>query len=61
MHKKLLPDGTYGNKNIKNTSESINGSMKVISGFDWLGINIHSPESLIDTCLQHEPMSEGVT
>ena len=59
MHKKLLPDGTYGNKNIKNTSESINGSMKVISGFDWLGINIHSPESLIDTCLQHEPMSEG--
>ena len=59
MHEKLLSDGTYGNKNIKNTSESINGSMKVISGFDWLGINIHSPESLIDTCLQHEPMSEG--
>jgi hypothetical protein len=40
-------------------SQLINGSMKVISGLDWLNLEIHYPEKLIDLCLEDNPSSEG--
>lgn len=52
-------DGAYyQGKNIGD-SEKINGAMKVITGMDWLGIEIHKPKELIDICLSHKPNSEG--
>jgi len=39
--------------------EKINGSMKVITALDWLEIDIHSPEKIIDNCLEGDPISEG--
>lgn len=41
------------------SQEFINGTMKMITGFDWLGIQIHFPEKLIDYCLNTNPSSEG--
>ncbi|MCX8043097.1 MAG: hypothetical protein N3B18_03115 [Desulfobacterota bacterium] len=37
----------------------VSGAMKIISGLDWLGIPIHYPEALIDTCLQALPPPEA--
>ena len=52
-------DGAYyQGKNIGD-SEKINGAMKVITGMDWLGLEIHKPKELIDICLSHKPNSEG--
>jgi hypothetical protein len=42
-----------------NNTELINGTMKMLTGFDWLDINIHYPEKLIDMCLSIIPQSEG--
>jgi hypothetical protein len=39
--------------------EKINGSMKVFTALDWLEIGIHSPEKIIDNCLEKDPISEG--
>lgn len=39
--------------------EIINGSMKVISGLEWLNVKIHKPEKLIDFCLLNKPEAEG--
>ncbi|MDC3227191.1 hypothetical protein OBA39_03735 [Acidimicrobiaceae bacterium] len=39
--------------------EIINGSMKVITGLDWLNQPIHYPEKLIDLALKVNPDSEG--
>ena len=33
--------------------------MKVLSGLDWINVNIHKPDKLIDFCLSNEPVSEG--
>jgi len=40
-------------------SQLINGAMKVISGLDWLNLEIHYPEKLIDLCLEDNPSGEG--
>ena len=35
-----------------NSRQVINGAMKVITGLDWLGHEIHYPKKLIDYCLK---------
>ena len=39
--------------------ELINGAMKVVTGLDWIGLEIPYPEKLIDTCLSSSPNMEG--
>lgn len=52
-------NGTYSLGNYQNTSQLINGSMKVITGLDWLDEKPHFPKKLIDQCLSVNPNSEG--
>ena len=52
-------DGAYYLGANISSSEKINGAMKVITGMDWLNLNIHKPKELIDTCLKHTPSNEG--
>jgi len=47
----------FGDK--PNSQEFINGTMKMITGFDWIDSQIHYPEKLIDYCLETNPSSEG--
>tara|TARA_A100001015_G_scaffold30928_1_gene34460 strand:- start:11088 stop:12203 length:1116 start_codon:yes stop_codon:yes gene_type:complete len=51
--------GLYLNGNQRNSSELINGAMKVLSGLDWLQKPIHYPKELIDFCLKNKPKYEG--
>lgn len=55
-----VKDGMYYDsiKQPKNF-ELVNGAMKVISAMDWLDMEIHYPEKIIDTCLDIDPISEG--
>jgi len=48
----------FGSKPVSNR-EMFNGAMKMISGFDWIEIEIHYPEKIIDFCLSNEPIFEG--
>jgi hypothetical protein len=59
MKKVNSNDGAYYVGNQPSKSEAINGAMKVLTGLDWLGINIHYPKKLIDLCLNTVPNSEG--
>ena len=43
--------GFYFKGDTPSESELINGAMKMITGFDWLGIPIHKPEKIIDKSL----------
>ena len=54
-----INDGFYYKGNTPNSSELINGSMKVLTGLDWLGMSVHKPEKIIDYCLLQTPSSEG--
>ena len=54
-----LDNGFYYSGNLPSSSELINGSMKVLTGLDWLGISIHEPEKIVDYCLLQTPSSEG--
>ncbi len=51
--------GIYQKGNITNSSETINGVMKILTGLDWIGKEIHFPEKLIDLCLNSTPSQEG--
>lgn len=51
--------GSYFSKTPKDNREIINGAMKVISGLDWLNLEIHYPGKLIDFCLDNKPVLEG--
>ena len=51
--------GAYFNGRPKNPREVINGAMKIISGLDWLDVEIHDPIKLIDFCLSNKPNAEG--
>jgi len=51
--------GAYFLGRPKSSREIINGSMKVISGLDWLNVPIHNTSKLIDFCLQNRPDAEG--
>ena len=59
LEQRLLEDGSYGSPMVSDSSEKVNGAMKVITGLDWLNIPIHRPNELIDLCLKHKPNSEG--
>ena len=51
--------GFYYSKKPNSTREMFNGAMKMISGFDWIGSEIHYPKKIIDTCLSNQPIFEG--
>lgn len=51
--------GGYFKNQTPSDKELINGSMKIISGLDWIDHEIHYPHKLIDTCLNISPYSEG--
>lgn len=51
--------GSYHSPNLADKREIINGAMKVITGLDWIGVEIHNPKTLIDFCLLNIPISEG--
>ena len=51
--------GAYYIGNTPSQQEIINGSMKVITGLDWINEPIHYPEKLIDLSLKVNPDSEG--
>lgn len=51
--------GCYFNESVISESELINGAMKVLTGLDWLGVPVHEPKKLIDTCLNVKPFSHG--
>ena len=51
--------GAYYLNKIPSNQELINGSMKIISGLDWIDNPIHFPEKLIDLCLNIRPQTEG--
>ncbi len=51
--------GSYFSVRPNSNREIINGAMKVITGLDWIGHDIHEPEKLIDFCIENRPISEG--
>ena len=54
-----IENGCYSSKGVSNKSELVNGSMKVLTGLDWINMEIHFPNNLIDYCLNIKPNSEG--
>ena len=53
--------GAYFNGKPSSSREVINGAMKIISGLDWLDIEIHNPKDLLTSVYQISPMQKGVT
>ena len=51
--------GSYFSYRPNSNREIINGAMKVNTGLDWIGHDIHEPEKLIDFCINNKPISEG--
>ena len=54
-----IDTGSYFTNRPSNPRQIINGAMKVITGLDWLGEEIHYPKNLIDFCLNNKPIQEG--
>lgn len=54
-----IDTGSYFSVRPKSNREIINGAMKVITGLDWIGHDIHEPEKLIDFCINNRPIIEG--
>jgi len=54
-----VENGLYYDGNYPNEKELINGAMKMITGFDWLDIEIHNPDKIIDFCLNYKIPHEG--
>jgi len=52
-------DGGYYSGDTPNLTELVNGTMKIITGLDWLDYSIHYPEKLIDLCLNNKPSQAG--
>ena len=52
--------GFYFKGNTPSTKKTINGTMKIITGLDWINYEIHFPEKeVIDQCLKISVNSEG--
>ena len=51
--------GFYFKGNMPTNQEIINGTMKIITGLDWINHQIHYPEKIIDQCLKFNINSEG--
>ena len=54
-----IETGSYFESRPSDSRQIINGAMKVITGLDWLGEQIHYPKKLIDFCLDNKPIHEG--
>jgi len=39
--------------------ELVSGAMKILTALDWLGLPVHYPEALIESCLQGVPPAEA--
>ena len=59
INSKVKSDGFYYIGNKPNFIELVNGTMKVLTGLDWLDLPIHYPEKLIDMCLANQPSEAG--
>ena len=59
INSKVNSDGFYYSGEKPNYTELINGSMKVLTGLDWLNVPIHFPEKIIDLCLLGKPSQQG--
>ena len=59
INSKVNSDGFYYSGEMPNYTELINGSMKVLTGLDWLNVPIHFPEKIIDLCLSGKPSQQG--
>ena len=60
INNKLNHDsGLYFTGQYPGSVESINGAMKVLTGLEWINVNIHFPKKIIDYCLENKPNSEG--
>jgi len=60
INKKVdLATGLYFDNELPRSVESINGAMKVLTGLEWINLDIHHPEKIIEYCLQNEPNNEG--
>ncbi len=51
--------GTFYKGSKPSNIEIINGTMKVITGLDWINIQIPYPEKIIETFLQIDPNEDG--
>ena len=51
--------GCYFRGDKVSDTELINGAMKILTGLDWLGAEVHKPEAIIDTCLRIKPLGLG--
>jgi len=51
--------GSYFKNKPNDNREIINGAMKIITGLDWIGYEVHKPKKLIDFCLNNKPYLEG--
>jgi len=51
--------GAYFRGGAPGHGQLINGAMKVLTALDWLEVPIHYPDTLIDTCLERLPSSDG--
>ena len=58
---KILQEDTgfYHSNSEININEKINGTMKVITGLDWINKPIHHPQKIINFCLDIELESES--
>ena len=59
INSKVNSDGFYYSGEKPNYTELINGSMKVLTGLDWLNVPIHFPEKIVDLCLSGKPSQQG--
>ena len=51
--------GLYFSGKRPSNTEAINGTMKIITGLDWLNMPIHHPKKIIDFCLSVTPSNYG--
>ncbi len=52
-------DGFYYFGDTPSVQEVVNGTMKIITGLDWINYNVHYPKKIIDLCLDFNINSEG--
>ncbi len=51
--------GAYFKGSLPEHGVLVNGAMKILNALEWLGMPIHCPERLIDTCLAQLPSSDS--
>jgi len=51
--------GFYFTGTTPSSLQLVNGAMKVLTGLQWIGEEIHHPEKIIDFCLNYTPNGDG--